>query len=154
MRSLRHITWAVLTALLAAAMLVVSLPVLTPKRFARATVVVRDDPGGMVSDYIRWLERVADASVLIRIEGQCISACTLVLALPPGAACMLPTAKFGFHLASIDGVPNEEATQELIQRFYPPRVQQWIKDHGPLVSAPTYMLGSEAIELGVIEECI
>ena len=154
MYKLKHFTWAVLTALLAACMLVVSLPGLTPKRFARATVVVRDDPGGMVSDYIRWLERVADASVLIRIEGQCISACTLVLALPPGAACMLPTAKFGFHLASIDGVPNEEATQELIQRFYPPRVQQWIKDHGPLVSAPTYMLGSEAIALGVIEACI
>ena len=54
----------------------------------------------------------------------------------------------------MDGLPNPSITQELIERFYPPRVQQWIKDHGPLVEAPIYMLGDEAIALGVIEACV
>jgi hypothetical protein len=122
-------------------------------RPVQASVSIHLDPGGSVADYLRWYRRLADAGVIARIDGSCVSACTLVLAMPRPVTCITEDARLGFHLASVDGKDDPEVTDELVKEFYPPRVQQWIKDHGPLVSAPIYMLGSEAIALGVMREC-
>ena len=146
---MRHIWFAILVALvLAEAFVGISL-----MQQARAVVRVGDDPGGMVVDYLRWFDRMRAANVEIRLEGSCVSACTLVLSLPPDAACIMPTAKLGFHLASVNNEPDPALTDQLVLRYYPVVVQKWIKDHGPLAEAPIYMLGAEAISIGAMREC-
>ena len=119
----------------------------------RTEIVIGYDPGGNVGDYLRWYTRVAASGAVVHLNGACISACTLVLSLPPQDACIEPTAKLGFHLASVEGKDDPEATADLIATFYPAAVVKWIKDHGPLKSEPIYMTGKEAIELGVLRPC-
>lgn len=120
---------------------------------SRAAMVIAYDPGGMISDYVRWFDRVRQAGVEVRIDGACISACTLVLSLPPADVCVTERGRFGFHLASVDGVADPETTKEIAAAFYPPAVLDWIEKHGPLVEAPIYLSGHDAIELGIVREC-
>lgn len=145
---MRHFWFGVAVAVAA---LVAS--VLTVPPPSRASVSIHLDPGGNVADYLRWYRRLTDAGVIAKVDGSCVSACTLVLAMPSSASCITPEARLGFHLASLNGVDDPAVTEELVQEFYPPSVQQWIKEHGPLVSAPIYMSGAEAIALGVMKEC-
>lgn len=58
------------------------------------TAVIRNDGGGNVSDYIRKRERLAKLDS-VRIEGKCLSACTIFTTLPN--ACVDRTAQIGFH---------------------------------------------------------
>ena len=117
-------------------------------------VVVRFDPGGSVADYLRWYQRLADSGIKIQIAGTCISACTLVLTLPPSLVCILPSASLGFHLASdANGRPLPDETAELVKAVYPPKIQKWIKDHGPLTVNVIYLSGAEAIKMGVLPAC-
>lgn len=145
---MRHFWFGVAVAVAAFAASVLTIPPRT-----QASVSIHLDPGGSVADYLRWYRRLADAGVVARIDGSCVSACTLVLAMPVRASCITREARLGFHLASVDGKDDPVVTDELVKEFYPPRVQQWIKDNGPLASAPIYMLGSEVIALGVMREC-
>ena len=145
---MRHFWFGVAVAVAA---LVAS--VLTVPPPSRASVSIHLDPGGNVADYLRWYRRLADAGVIAKVDGSCVSACTLVLAMPSAAVCITREARLGFHLASLNGVDDPAVTGQLVQEFYPPSVQQWIKEHGPLVSAPIYMSGAEAIALGVMKEC-
>ena len=66
---------------------------------------------------------------------------------------MLPDAKLGFHLSSLNGIPDRQLTEELAARFYPLPVQQWLIRRGPLKEAPIYMTGEEAVSLGVVKPC-
>ena len=145
---MRHFWFGVAVAVAA---LVAS--VLTVPPPSRASVSIHLDPGGNVADYLRWYRRLADAGVIAKVDGSCVSACTLVLAMPSAAVCITREARLGFHLATVNDIPRPDVTDELVQEFYPPSVQQWIKKHGPLVSAPIYLSGSEAIALGVMREC-
>ena len=145
---MRHFWFGVAVAV--AALVASVLTVLHP---SRASVSIHLDPGGNVADYLRWYRRLADAGVIAKVDGSCVSACTLVLAMPSSAVCITREARLGFHLAMINDLPRPDVTEELVQEFYPPSVQQWIKEHGPLVSAPIYMSGAEAIALGVMKEC-
>jgi hypothetical protein len=119
-------------------------------------IVINDDGGGGVSDHVKFYNRIREAGIPVRIEGMCVSACTLVLDLPRNEVCITSTASFGFHLAS-DGDPNPNLTEALIRRFYPPAVQQWIKDytriHGKLSERVIYMTFDEIMDLDVLSEC-
>lgn len=124
---------------------------------ARSSMSIRitDDNGGLVDDYIRFYERLRLSRVQVRIEGACISACTIVLSLPKSQVCITPEARLGFHLAHnvATNAPMPEATDDMIREYYPSIVQRWIKEHGPLKSSVTYMTGEEAISLGVLPPC-
>lgn len=129
-------------------------PFIVLPRPSYATIVIQDDGGGMVGDYLKFYQMVRAAGIRIRVEGACISACTLLLSLPASEVCMLPGSKLGFHLARDENGLNRELTAELVKRFYPPPVQKWIERNGPLRDAPIYMSGEEAVSLGVVQPCI
>lgn len=141
----------ILLAALIALATVVSFP--TPQPVQAAYVQVINDPGGNVGDYLRWYERLNASGIQVRVIGACISACTLVLSLPKSASCITVGARLGFHLASVNGLPDPDMTKQLGAAFYPPAVVKWIEEHGPLVQAPIYMTGEELINLGVMREC-
>lgn len=64
---------------------------------AAEPVVIRDDTGGNIG---RYIERRADLARggPVRIEGACLSACTIFTTL--ANACVAPDARIGFHGAS------------------------------------------------------
>lgn len=127
----------------------------TPRSKSYAGVVrIYDDGGGQISTYLEFYHRLQVANIPIRIEGACISACTLVLSLPRDEVCTTRDAKFGFHLASnAKGEDLPGPTAILVLIYYPPAVQAWIERHGPLKHDPIYMTGSDMIRLGVLKEC-
>jgi hypothetical protein len=119
----------------------------------QGTIVIKDDHGGGVEDHAKFYNRIRLAHIPVRVEGYCNSACTFVLAMPPSEVCVTPKASFGFHLATIDGIPSRKLTNLLIHRSYPDVVKTWIRRHEPLQPEMTSMLADEAIELGIVRRC-
>jgi hypothetical protein len=67
---------------------------------ASATVRIISDPGGPVIDYVERFEAARVSGEPIVIDGACLSACTLAIAiLPRGQVCATPKAVLGFHAA-------------------------------------------------------
>ena len=118
-------------------------------------IVINNDDGGSVDDHVKFYDRIAVAGIHVRIEGICISACTLALALPRYQVCVTPTASFGFHLAN-DGAPNANLTAVLQDRYYPQSVKDWIKEflHGrPLTPGVIYMSYEAIVRVGAVRPC-
>ena len=98
------------------------------------------DPGGDIETYELWWKRIAQSGVTVRINGACVSACSMVLGLVPASrVCITPRAKFGIHMASIDGVPNKRLTREFVRDYYPKWVQDWIRTQPPLTDDLTWL---------------
>ncbi len=111
------------------------------------------DGGGNVGDHLKFFRYIREANVPVQIDGDCVSACTLVLTLPASQVCIFPYGRLGFHLANLNGIDDPEITKQINDRFYPLKVLEWIKIHGPLQAAPIYLTGEEAIQLGVLPKC-
>jgi hypothetical protein len=116
-------------------------------------IVIHDDPGGAVSTYVDWYRRIMHAHIPVKIEGPCVSACTLVLMLPKSQVCVGANGSLGFHEATISGVPSMPATRELIEEFYPPIVQAWLRGKKLTVEHIEYMHSDEIVRLGVFNAC-
>ena len=115
-------------------------------------ITIDDDFGGSVGTYKMWYERVKDSGVPVRVEGVCISACTLVFALPPEQVCVANTASFGFHLASINGEADPEFTQAMIRRFYPAPIRAWLASRR-LEEKVIFLGGPAVVAMGVFKSC-
>jgi hypothetical protein len=91
------------------------------------TIDVFDNHGGRVSEYdARWAA-LGQRGVHVRIVGPCKSACTVLLGhIPRSHICVLPQARFGFHLAHL-----ASATATL-WGAYAGDIRAWIKAHGGL----------------------
>ena len=57
-------------------------------------IVIKNDGGGNITDYRARRAKLATAES-VRIEGKCLSACTIYTTLPN--ACVMRDAKIGFH---------------------------------------------------------
>jgi hypothetical protein len=137
-----------LRALLAAAVLACS-----SAAFAgTGTITIDDDFGGSVYTYDMWYKRVKESGVPVRIEGVCISACTLVLSLPPEQVCVASSASFGFHLASNANGPDPEFTQALIRRYYPAPIRAWLAARR-LEEKVIFLSGQAVVAMGVFKSC-
>ena len=107
---------------------------------------IANDSGGRIEEYVTKFTRARDAGERIVVDGQCLSACTLVLALVPRERiCVTPNASFGFHAAWIpDGAGgaagNSKATA-LMWQMYPPQIRNWIRAHGGLGEKMIYLRG-------------
>jgi hypothetical protein len=89
---------------------------------ARAeTIDVFDNHGGRVAEYnARWAG-LAARGVSVRIVGPCQSACMVLLGHIPGERiCVMPQARFGFHLANL---PQMTAT---LWNAYAGDIKAWI----------------------------
>src|SRR6202050_2957684 len=98
---------------------------------ASATVRIISDPGGPVIDYVVRFEAARVSGEPIIIDGACLSACTLAIALlPRRQVCAAAKAVLGFHAAwrqTPNGgrVTSPLATQVMYE-LYPANVRKWI----------------------------
>lgn len=107
---------------------------------------IANDGGGRIEEYVARFTRARDAGERIVVDGQCLSACTLVLALlPRERICVTPNASFGFHAAwSPDvagGAVGDSKATELMWKMYPQRIRNWIRAHGGLGEKMVYLRG-------------
>jgi hypothetical protein len=123
---------------------------------ASATMRIAEDRGGPIDQYMKAFATVRSTGERVIVDGNCFSACTLVLGLiPHDHVCATPRARFGFHAAwmrNMDGNPVTSAmgTQKL-WRIYPVSVRRWISQHGGLSDEMIYMEGHSLI--GIVAIC-
>jgi hypothetical protein len=122
------------------------------KDIAPSPIVIADDHGGSIDQFLMWYGRVRAAHVPVVLRGVCESACTFVLSLPREQVCVEDTASLGFHLATVNGKNEPELTGTLIRRWYPESVRRWLSTR-KLRTAPTYMTAKEIVELGIFAKC-
>ena len=109
---------------------------------------ISDDAGGLINTYVQRFNQVRASGERIVVDGRCLSACTLALALVPrDRICVTPNAVFGFHSAwSYDAqggaALNRGATQSL-WNMYPGRIRQWIRANGGLHQNLIYLRGRQ-----------
>ena len=97
------------------------------------------DPGGQIHTYEMWWKRIAALGVTVRVNGPCVSACTMMLWLVPKTrVCITPRAKFGIHMVSVDDVPNRRATRSFVKN-YPAWVKAWLKTKPRLTDDLTWL---------------
>src|SRR3569832_2492965 len=67
---------------------------------ASATMRFSEDRGGQIGQYLQTFATVRSSGERVVVDGNCLSACTLVLGLiPRNRVCATPRARFGFHAA-------------------------------------------------------
>jgi hypothetical protein len=115
---------------------------------ASATMRIIGDPGGAVIDYVERFEAARVSGEPVIIDGACLSACTLAIALlPRRQVCATPKAVLGFHAAwrrTPNGgrVTSPLATQVMYE-VYPANVRKWIARHGGLSERLILLRGRE-----------
>jgi hypothetical protein len=112
-----------------------------------AAVRITSDPGGEIGPYLHKLESLRDSGQNVIIDGQCLSACTMVLGvIPRDHLCVTSRARLGFHAAwRIEAgrqVRAEDGT-ELLMSMYPQQVRDWIARRGGLSPHLMYLNGNE-----------
>jgi len=123
---------------------------------ARATVLIKDDNGGLMEDYVARFQPVRESGEPVIIDGACLSACTMVLGLVPRhQVCATPNAILGFHAAwqfnkSGDRVASASGTRDLM-KTYPASVRAWIARHGGLSPNMLFVRGRDLA--AIIEPC-
>lgn len=123
-----------------------------PKRLgfnaASAAVLISDDRGGKIGDYLNAYASVRDSGRRVIINGPCYSACTLILGVVPRERiCATSSAQLGFHAAAKKDllgrqVSSPEGTQ-LVWDAYPGDVRHWITHHGGLSAEMVFLKGRE-----------
>lgn len=96
----------------------------------RSALVVRNDPGGKLSERVEQLNRIRLNGTQVRIEsGYCNSACTMYLGLPN--TCISRNVTFGFHgpMSQFYGMalpPDEfEHWSQVMASYYPSPLRDW-----------------------------
>jgi hypothetical protein len=93
-----------------------------------ACTVIRNDPGGRIIDYAIKVHKTS----FVRVDGKCMSACTLYLT--SANTCITPRASFHFH-HPYGGTPEQNATAARhMMAAYPLWVRDWINARGGLTS--------------------
>jgi hypothetical protein len=116
--------------------------------YAKATIWITNDRGGTILDYAERFRQLRASGEQVVIDGNCRSACTMVIGLiPRGQVCATPRAVFGFHAAfrrTSDGgtVASTDATKFMMSA-YPPEVRNWINQRGGLTTQMIFLTGSE-----------
>jgi hypothetical protein len=129
----------VLAGIITAALIVTS---------AQATMLIKDDLGGLMTQYASRFASVRDSGEKVVIDGPCYSACTMLLGMVPREqVCVTPNAVLGFHAAwNYDEtgrrVTSASATQALID-IYPPHIRSWLARRGGLSPQMKFLRGHE-----------
>ena len=123
---------------------------------ASATMRIAEDRGGQIGHYLQAFAVLRSSGEKVMIDGNCLSACTLVLGLiPRSRICVTPRARFGFHAAWMpdsDGAPVTSALgTQALWNIYPKDVRRWINRNGGLSRKMIYMQG--AAMHGIVNEC-
>lgn len=123
---------------------------------ASATMRIAEDRGGQIGHYMKSYAMLRSSGEHVVIDGNCLSACTLILGLiPHDRICATARARFGFHAAWMpdeDGRPvtSRPGTQAL-WNIYPKPVRRWINRHGGLSRRMIYLQGRDL--RGIVAAC-
>jgi hypothetical protein len=132
--------------------LLVALLLLAGMNASHAAIRIADDHGGRIGNYLDRYEAIRTSGETVVIDGQCLSACTMVLgAVSHDRICVTSQASLGFHAAWDLGangraVTNREATQ-MLYSHYPSPVRRWIAARGGLRSQVIYLRGKELMSM-------
>jgi len=123
---------------------------------ASATMRIAEDRGGQIGHYLQAFAMLRSSGERVMIDGNCLSACTLVLGLiPRSRICATPRARFGFHAAwmpDADGTPvTSKLGTQALWNIYPSDVRRWINRNGGLSRKMIFMQG-RAMH-GIVAEC-
>jgi hypothetical protein len=123
---------------------------------ASATMRISEDRGGQIGNYLQAFAMLRSSGENVVIDGNCLSACTLILGLiPHSRICATPRARFGFHAAWMPDVDGQPVTSPLgtqaLWNVYPTMVRHWIRRHGGLSRRMIYMQGRDL--RGIVAYC-
>lgn len=109
---------------------------------------ISEDRGGQIGHYLQAFAMVRSSGERVVIDGNCLSACTLLLGLVPrNRMCATDRARLGFHAAWLPDADGRPVTSTMGTRAlwnaYPNSVRSWIKRHGGLSRKMIYMEGAE-----------
>jgi hypothetical protein len=115
---------------------------------ASAAIRITHDTGGRIGTYIETYTAARNSGEQVIIDGQCLSACTLVLGIVPrNRICVTHNARLGFHAAwRVDGegrrVVSSEGTRALWE-IYPAKVRKWLRHNGGLAQDMIFLDAGE-----------
>ena len=114
---------------------------------SRSEVLIKNDRGGDVLEYYAKYQSLQSRGERVVVDGDCLSACTLVLGLlAKDQRCFTSSARLGFHAAwdeyGTTHVQNPIGTAIFLS-VYPPEILQWVSKHGGLTSKVIYLEGKE-----------
>ena len=119
---------------------------------AKAEMRIAEDRGGQIGRYLQAFAMVRSSGERVVVDGNCLSACTLVLGVVPrDKICATQRARFGFHAAWMPNENGRPVTSRLgtqaLWDVYPASVRRWINQHGGLTRAA--LLGLVLLAHGV-----
>ncbi len=126
----------------------VAVVMLAGVRASDAAVRIGQDRGGWMGAYVDKYQGLRSSGEMVIIDGDCLSACTLVLgSVAHDRICVTSRAKLGFHAAwnpASNGrrKTNTEATHTLYS-MYPSEVQRWIDQRGGLSPRMIFLSGRD-----------
>src|SRR5215467_5557376 len=123
---------------------------------ASATMRISEDRGGQIGQYLQAFASVRSSGESVVVDGNCLSACTLVLGLVPRERiCATDRARFGFHAAWMPDRDGRPVTSPLgtqaLWSIYPATVRRWINQHGGLSRKMIYLQGNQLN--GIVASC-
>jgi hypothetical protein len=142
--SAREVPFMPRKALLLAAVAVASISASS----AHATMHITGDPGGLIIEYAEKFLQARASGEQVVIDGACLSACTLAVAmLPRGQVCATSKAVLGFHAAwrptTHGGKATSSVATQAMMELYPADVRGWIGRHGGLTPRMIFLQGRE-----------
>lgn len=119
---------------------------------AHGEVIIREDHGGQIGHYLDYYKEVNQSGQMVVIDGNCLSACTLVLGLiPQKRICVTPKAMLGFHAAWVPDADDQPITSisgtEALWDIYPPQIHRWITRHGGLSRKMIFLYGQQLAKM-------
>jgi hypothetical protein len=123
---------------------------------ASATMLIAEDRGGQIGHYLQAFAMLRSSGEHVVVDGNCLSACTLVLGLiPRNHICATSRARFGFHAAWMPDTDGRPVTSTLgtqaLWNIYPGEVRRWINRHGGLSRHMIYLQGRDLS--GIVASC-
>jgi hypothetical protein len=123
---------------------------------AKAEMRIAEDRGGQIGRYLQTFAMLRSSGERVVIDGNCLSACTLVLGvIPRDKICATPRARFGFHAAWMPNEDGRPVTSRLgtqaLWDVYPASVRRWISQHGGLTRRMIFLEGRNLH--GIVASC-
>ena len=123
---------------------------------ASATMRISEDRGGQIGRYLQAYAAVRSSGENVVVDGNCLSACTLLLGVVPRERiCATQNARFGFHAAWMPDHNGRPVTSPLgtqaLWDIYPASIRRWINKHGGLSRKMIYLQGRDLN--GIIASC-
>ena len=123
---------------------------------ASATMRISEDRGGQIGRYLEAFASVRSSGERVVVDGNCLSACTLVLGVVPRERiCATQRARFGFHAAWMPDRDGRPVTSPLgtqaLWSIYPASVRRWITRHGGLSRKMIFLQGQDLN--GIVASC-